>query len=70
MTEIKYTYRCGNCGKTEEISGDKPAPKCCEKIMVRDPLEQCTVAEHPEMVRNADENEPCDDGRGKQFTDI
>jgi hypothetical protein len=66
MTEIKYTYRCSKCGKVEEKSGDEPSPVCCEKIMVKNPLDTCTIAEHPEMVRNADDNEPCDDGRGKE----
>lgn len=67
MTEKKYTYRCNSCGKTIELPEEKPEPLCCEKIMVKDPLDQCTVAEHHEMVRNTDDSEPCDDGRGKEF---
>jgi len=66
MAATKYTYRCSKCGKTKEASDDKPAPVCCEKFMVKDPLQQCTVADHPEMVRNSDESDACDDGRGKE----
>ena len=69
MTEIKYTYRCSSCGRTEERTDEKATPLCCEKIMLRDPLDQCTTAEYPEMVRNTDDGEPCDDGRGKEFSE-
>jgi len=69
MSGIKYTYKCGNCGRTEEVVEGSPAPSCCEKIMAKDPLDQCTIAEHAEMVRNYDDNEPCDDGRGKEDSD-
>ncbi len=66
MTESKYIFNCSNCGRIEEIAEGKPAPTCCQKIMIKDPLDQCTVAEHPEMVRNNDDSKPCDDGRGKE----
>ena len=69
MSGIKYTYRCTKCGRTEKISVDEPEPLCCEKKMVKDPLDQCTIPEHPEMVRNTDENDACDDGRGKERSD-
>jgi hypothetical protein len=69
MTEIKYTYRCSACGRIEEHTDDKTEPVCCEKIMILDPLDQCTIPEHAEMTRNTDESEPCDDGRGKEFSD-
>lgn len=64
MGELKINYRCGNCGRTEEIPADKPAPECCGEIMKKFPLDKCTTADHPEMVRNSDDSEPCDDGRG------
>ena len=70
MSNTKFVYRCGKCGRTEELERDKPEPVCCDKIMVKDPLDQCTVPDHPEMVRNTDEGEPCDDGRGKENGDV
>ncbi|HNX24961.1 MAG TPA: hypothetical protein PKG60_13020 [Spirochaetota bacterium] len=66
MAKTGYTYRCSKCGRTDVRGEDKPAPVCCEEVMVKDPLPQCTTADHPEMVRNTDEGEPCDDGRGKE----
>jgi hypothetical protein len=66
MEETKYTYKCSKCGRTEEGSIDKPEPICCKIVMIKDHLGQCTIADHPEMTRNNDESEPCDDGRGKQ----
>ncbi|TAL37128.1 MAG: hypothetical protein EPN93_06810 [Spirochaetes bacterium] len=66
MEETHYVYRCRNCDKTVEAVEGSEAPTCCEKQMVMEPLEQCTSAEHPEMARNADDNEPCDDNRGKE----
>lgn len=66
MTSAEYIYKCSICGRTEELTDDKNEPVCCEKIMVKDPLDQCTIADHAEMVRNTDSSEPCDDGRGKQ----
>ncbi len=68
MSEIKYTYKCSTCGKTADELENKQAPVCCEKIMIKDPLSQCTIPDHPEMVRNTDDSEPCDDGRGKEFS--
>ena len=69
MAGTKYIYRCSKCGRTQEVSDDKSVPLCCEKKMVKDPLDQCTIADHAEMVRNSDESEPCDDGRGKESSD-
>ncbi len=66
MTDNTFIYRCSVCGKTQDIKDGKNAPLCCEKIMVKLPLDQCTVPDHPEMVRNYDEGEPCDDNRGKE----
>lgn len=69
MGEIKYIYRCTNCGRTEEVKDAKSVPLCCSREMVKETLDQCTVPDHPEMVRNYDAGEPCDDGRGKQNND-
>lgn len=65
MSEIKYMYKCSKCGKTEEVTDDDKMPYCCEKVMEKLPLDQCTTADHPEMARNYDSGEPCDDNRGK-----
>lgn len=66
MDEIKYIYRCSKCGRTEEIKNEDKMTLCCEKTMEKYPLEQCTTTDHPEMVRNYDAGEPCDDNRGKE----
>lgn len=65
MTEMNNTYKCSKCGRTEEKPADKPEPVCCDEIMVKNPLDQCTIADHSEMVRNTDVSDACDDGRGK-----
>lgn len=69
MSETKYTYRCSKCGRTDETTAEKPEPVCCGIAMIKDPLDQCTTADHPEMARNTDDSEACDDGRGKQRSD-
>ena len=66
MSAAKYMYTCSICGTKKSLSGDKPLPVCCDKVMLKDPLDQCTIPDHPEMVRNTDTGEPCDDGRGKE----
>lgn len=66
MSEAKYTYKCSKCGRTDERSVEKPEPICCKIVMLKDPLSQCTSADHPEMARNTDESDACDDARGKQ----
>lgn len=35
-----------------------------ETEMNKNKLDQCTSASHPEMARNTDADEPCDDNRG------
>jgi len=30
------------------------------------PLDQCVIADHPEMARNSNDDEPCNDNRSKQ----
>ncbi len=64
MTKDKYTFKCSQCGKTIEAFEDEK-PECCGKQMEIDLLSQCTSADHPEMARNVNDDEPCDDGRGK-----
>ena len=66
MSKSKYIFRCSSCDSKVEILEGEPIPTCCKKIMIKDPLDQCTTTEHPEMVRNYDDNDPCDDGRGKE----
>jgi hypothetical protein len=34
-----------------------------ENKLKKKDLDQCTIAPHPEMVRNTDADEPCDDNR-------
>jgi hypothetical protein len=66
MSETKYVYKCFSCSSTKEYREGESAPICCDMAMKREPLPLCTSAPHPEMARNADSDEPCDDGRGKQ----
>ena len=37
--------------------------KKTDKIKEKLPLDKCVTAAHPEMARNYDKDEPCDDGR-------
>ena len=64
MTEKKYTFKCVVCSKTQDFSDEKGSHLCCDKVMAQNPLTPCTTAEHPEMVRNEDSSDACDDGRG------
>jgi hypothetical protein len=65
MEEL-YRYRCVECNRTEDYKKGAKPPVCCEKQMVAEPLPVCTSAPHPEMARTTDDDEPCDDGRGKR----
>lgn len=67
MEKEQMIYRCAKCDKTAEYGEGEDAPVCCEEKMIPEPLPQCTSAAHPEMARNSDEDEPCDDGRGREF---
>jgi len=58
MSDVTYT--CSVCGKKSKIEKGKPIPLCCHKEM--EPLPFCTTAPNPEMARNYDADEPCDDG--------
>ncbi|HOW84964.1 MAG TPA: hypothetical protein P5119_06370 [Candidatus Aminicenantes bacterium] len=53
-------YACAVCGHRVTVGKGEPIPLCCRKEM--EPLPFCTTAPHPEMARNADEDEPCDNG--------
>lgn len=61
--EEKKTFHCEECESTVEINAGDAAPECCGRTMKAGPLPYCTSAPHPEMARNSDEDEPCDDGR-------
>lgn len=54
------TYFCSVCKKEARVKKGRPIPLCCGKEM--EPLPFCTTAPHPEMARNYDADEPCDDG--------
>lgn len=58
-----YTYKCNECSKMSRIVDGDPIPFCCGKQMEKVDLDQCTKAPHPEMARNDDNDEPCDDNR-------
>ena len=49
--------------KNKSVRDDAPPPHCCGKSMLREKLPPCTIAQHPEMVRNEYDDEPCDDDR-------
>ncbi len=66
MDEIKHVYRCSACNAQKEYKENESVPICCDKPMIVQTLPQCTTTTHPEMARNYDEDQPCDDGRGKQ----
>lgn len=63
MDEPEYVYRCMNCSKKKEYREGEAVPSCCDQPMLLEKLPQCTSAPHPEMARNTDSDEPCDDGR-------
>lgn len=54
------TYYCSVCGKQTTVKKGQPVPLCCHKEM--EPLPFCTQAPNPEMARNYDADEPCEDG--------
>jgi hypothetical protein len=64
MSEIQQAYRCSSCSATREYKEGEPVPVCCEKQMSLEALPICATTSHPEMARNTDSDEPCDDGRG------
>jgi len=58
MSDI--TYVCGVCGNQVKAEKGRPVPVCCKKEM--GPLPYCTSVPNPEMARNYELDEPCDDG--------
>ncbi len=66
MPEVQYRCICNKCGRTYEVSAGESLPDCCGEIMAIEPLPPCTVADHPEMTRNSDDSNACDDSRGKE----
>jgi len=63
LAEDRKTYRCKECDKTIVIDERDDIPVCCSRKMEVE-LPQCTAV-HPEMARNTEDDEPCDDGRGQ-----
>ena len=53
-------YRCPVCGKEIRVEKSGSAPVCCGREM--EPLTFCKSVPNPEMARNYEADEPCDDG--------
>ena len=68
MTQDKTDkrYYCEICKNTGYVTSPHDIPVCCDQPMNELPREQCTDV-HPEMARNDDASEPCDDGRGQTY---
>jgi hypothetical protein len=62
----RISYFCETCNSEKKLSASAPAPNCCGKPMSIEKLSQCTIAQHPEMVRNEYDDEPCDDNRASE----
>lgn len=63
VAEDRKTYYCMECDKTIVIDDKDEIPVCCNQEM-QIALPGCTAV-HPEMARNTENDEPCDDGRGQ-----
>lgn len=66
MKDQKVMYTCAKCGKQVEKS-KHDIPECCGQKMQMDKLKPCTHAMHAEMVRNTDDDGPCDEARGENI---
>jgi len=55
-------YSCRQCDRQVALPPDKAVPICCGEPM--SPLPYCTSAPNPEMARNYEAEEPCDDATG------
>ena len=66
MKDKKAMYACLKCGKKAEGT-EIDIPECCGEKMKLDKLKPCTHAMNPEMVRNTDDDEPCDESRGENI---
>ena len=64
MAQNEYRYRCFSCSKIKEYAEGEPVPICCDGPMTVEPLPPCTSAPPPEMARNVDDDEPCNEVRG------
>ena len=61
----EQTYKCEKCGKTiKKTNGEKP--KCCNQLMKKIPRDICIQPAHAEHTRPMDEEDACDDFRGKK----
>jgi hypothetical protein len=67
MKKEEVIYRCARCDRTVKSHVGADALFCCNEKMIPEPLAQCTSAPNPEMARNTDEDEPCNDGRGTEI---
>jgi DNA-directed RNA polymerase subunit RPC12/RpoP len=63
MDEDRKTYHCSECDRNIAIDQKDEIPVCCNRKMHA--LVACTAV-HPEMARNTEDDEPCDDGRGQR----
>lgn len=61
-TAVKKAYQRRGDGSALGATADDEAVRTGRRVM-RERLRGCVTAAHPEMVRNADDDEPCDDGR-------
>lgn len=55
-------YSCRKCDRQVTLPASEAMPICCGEKM--SPLPYCTSAPNPEMARNYEAQEPCDDGTG------
>ncbi len=62
MNEV--TYVCSVCHRQVAVPKGRRVPLCCHKEM--EPLPFCTSVPNPEMVRDHEGDEPCDDGTAPQ----
>jgi len=56
------TYACSKCDRRVTLPASEAVPVCCGLRM--EPLPYCTSAPNPEMARNYEAQDPCDDGTG------
>ena len=59
---MKESYKCKECGKIVEVT-DGIIPVCCDKPMIKVPLDICTQPAHAEHARPMEHENACDDGR-------
>ena len=59
---MKESYKCKECGKKVVVTDGK-IPVCCDKPMIKVPLDICTQPAHAEHARPMEHENACDDGR-------